>query len=264
MSSLTDFSAAGATGTVALDTGLLDIGPFIPMLQPARWQTPRGKDPMVLALRKESADPDAPRVAMSEEGGGEIAPGQESETESHPGAPASPGPESDSPPPSGGWAGMLVQVFAISLIAAGIALVALKTTGALAPAKTRVVTFDVLKYENAERAQAMKLMGRGGAGAVAPMLSYASKRLRAAIAEAAGPGTLVVLSQAVIQGQTRDITDQVLSELGLPTHVPTSSAIKAASLVPRTMLPPVSAGSGSPLSRLIESGKPAKRKSIVP
>ena len=256
----------GAAGTAALDTGPLDIGPFLPTLEPKRAaiRTPPERDVMASALRKESPDPDASLMSMSAEGDGGPALGQGSEPESPRGAPGNPSPESDSPPPPGGWAGMLVQVFAISLIAAGVALVALKVTGLLAPAQARVVTFDVLKYENAERAQAMKLMGRGGAGAVAPMLSYVSKRLRAAIADAAGPGTLVVLSQAVIQGQTRNITDQVLRELGLPTHVPTSSAVKAASLTSSTTLPPVSAGSESPLSRLIKSGERAKNRSIVP
>ena len=170
----------------------------------------------------------------------------------------------ESPEPSGGWVGMLVQVLAIAVLASGITLVALKYSGLLSPPAVRVVTFDVLKYENAERAQAMKLMGESGAGAVAPMLSYVSKRLRVAIRAAAGPGTLVVLSQAVVQGQTRDITDQVLQELGLPTKVPTSSPVKTSSLAPATGLPAVTGSANSPLTRLLRATPSHQAGSIVP
>lgn len=214
---------------------------------------------MARALRKESPDPDVRAEAIEPEAapleGGEAA-------ESGSGEAASP----DSGPPEGstGWGSILIQVLAIAVVAAGITLVALKTSGLLTRPQVRVVTFDVLKYENAERAQAMKLMGQGGAGAVAPMLSYVSKRLHAAIEHAAGRGTLVVLSQAVVQGQTRDITDQVLKELGLPTKVPTTTAVKPPALGPSTMAPPVTASPSSPLSQMIRSGADVKSQSIVP
>lgn len=162
------------------------------------------------------------------------------------------------------WTGIIVQVLAIALISSGITLAALKLTGALAPAPLRVVTFDVLKYQNAERAAAMQLMGENGAGAVAPMLSYTSKRLRAAVQAAAGPSTLVVLSQAIVQGATRDVTDQVLKELGLPTKVPTADPVKTADAVAGTVLPPIEPSAASPLARLIKDGEQAKNTSIVP
>ena len=214
---------------------------------------------MVRALRKESTDPDMraeaiePEAAPPESGGADESGSSEA---------VSP----DSGPPEGpaGWVGILIQVLAIAVVAAGITLVALKVSGLLTRPQVRVVTFDVLKYENAERAQAMKLMGQGGAGAVAPMLSYVSKRLRTAIEHAAGPGTLVVLSQAVVQGQTRDITDQVLKELGLPTKVPTATAVKSPAIGPSTIAPPVTANPNSPLSQLLRSGAHVKSQSIVP
>lgn len=220
------------------------------------------QDVMVLALRKESTDPDV----HAAEAHSEATPPESGEAEESPqGEDTSPD-SGPSPPPdaSAGWAGILIQVLAVAIVSAGITLVALKMSGLLTPPQVRVVTFDVLKYENAERAQAMKLMGQGGAGAVAPMLSYVSKRLNTAIEQAAGPGTLVVLSQAVVQGQTRDITDQVLKELGLPTKVPTATAVKSPSIGPSTMAAPVSANPNSPLSRMIDSRSHAKGQSIVP
>jgi len=226
-----------------------------------RAQAPVEQDVMVLALRKESTDPNVHAAEVHSE----ATPPESGEEESPQGEDTSPDSGSLPPPDAlAGWAGILIQVLAIAVVAAGIALVALKMTGLLTAPQVRVVTFDVLKYENAERAQAMKLMGQGGAGAVAPMLSYVSKRLHTAIQKAAGPGTLVVLSQAVIQGQTRDITDQVLKELGLPTKAPTATAVKTPAIGSATMAPPVSANPGSPLSRLINSGSHKKMPSIVP
>lgn len=95
--------------------------------------------------------------------------------------------------------------------------------GATAP--PRVVTFDVIKYINAERAIASKFLGKnaGNSNAV-EVLSDLPKRTRDAIAQAAGPGTLVVVRQFVVQGQAQDITDKVLRELSLPTQVPTADA----------------------------------------
>lgn len=220
-----------------------------------RRQVRRGEDVMVRALRHESH---ASGEAAAPAGGSTLAGPEAKEPSGAAGGPP------ESPEPPGGWAGMLVQVLAIAVLASSITLVALKFGGLLSPPAVRVVTFDVLKYENAERAQAMKLMGESGAGAVAPMLSYVSKRLRVAIQAAAGPGTLVVLSQAVVQGQTRDITDQVLQELGLPTKVPTSSPVKASSLVPGTGLPPVTGSANSPLTRLLRAAPSHNASSIVP
>lgn len=215
--------------------------------------TKRGVDVMMNALRQESHNAEASAdVGRKSDGGGLHEPAGET------GGPAEP------QEPSGGWTGMLIQILAIAVLAAGITLVALKYSGLLNRPAVKVVTFDVLKYENAERAQAMKLMGQSGAAAVAPMLSYVSKRLSLAIRTAAGPGTLVVLSQAVVQGQTRDITNQVLQELGLPTKVPTSSPIKASSLVPATSLPQLTGNPHSPLAQLLESGHAHKPQSIVP
>ncbi|MGC8519378.1 MAG: hypothetical protein ACP5P4_12790 [Steroidobacteraceae bacterium] len=261
-----NFNAGSEQSTV--ETGMLSIE-LVPqggsLLAPAarRGRENRVEDSLIrYALRKESVDPVKSEAASGADGDPVSAEKEEpAATDTTSGM----GPGRSSPPEStSGWGVLVAQVLAIALVASCITLLALKFSGLLKPAQMRVVTFDVLKYENAERAAAMKLMGQGGRGSVAPMLSYVSKRLRTAIRRAAGPDTLVVLSQAVVQGQTRDITDQVLKELGLPTNVPTAAPIRPAVIAPRTITPPIKGNSDSPLSRLVNSGAHTKPPSIVP
>lgn len=88
-----------------------------------------------------------------------------------------------------------------------------------------VVTFDVLKFTNAQRAIASTFLKPDADISKAnEVLLKLPERTREVIAEVAGSGTLVVIKQAVVQGQTTDITDEVLKQLGLPTNVPTSDA----------------------------------------
>ena len=267
MSSITTIDGVGSVedgiGNAGIDTGLLPIEVGSPDASPRRARPQRA--PYV--LRKESVEPN--KSETTGQAHSDVVESPES-LESGPDPLVTEttreGAEPPAPPDSGGsgWAPLVAQVLAIALVSACITLLALKFSGLLRPAQVRVVTFDVLKYENAERAASMKLMGQGGSGAVAPMLSYVSKRLRSAIRQAAGPGTLVVLSQAVVQGQTRDITDQVLKDLGLPTNVPTAAAIKPVAVAPSTVAPPIKTNAGSPLSRLINAGAHTKAPSIVP
>jgi hypothetical protein len=84
-----------------------------------------------------------------------------------------------------------------------------------------VVTFDIIKYANAQRAVASKFLGKEGAQEAAPILMEVSKKTRETIESVAGPGTIIVVRQAVVYGAYRDITDDVLIQLGLPTDVPT-------------------------------------------
>lgn len=86
-----------------------------------------------------------------------------------------------------------------------------------------VVSFDVIKYTNAQRAVASSFL-RPGADVSAPneLLLNLPERTREAIRAVAGPGALVVVKQAVVQGQTVDVTDEVLKRLGLPVNVPTA------------------------------------------
>lgn len=100
-----------------------------------------------------------------------------------------------------------------------------------------VVSFDVMQYANAQRAVASAFLKKNAdvSNANETLLGL-SDRTRKAIEEVAGPGTLVVLKQAVVQGQTRDITEEVLKRLGLPTNAPTSDATAYILDVAPTML----------------------------
>ena len=100
-----------------------------------------------------------------------------------------------------------------------------------------VVTFDVVKYTNAQRAVASTFLNpRGEVAQANELLLDLSKRTREAIQDVAGPGTLVVVHQVVVQGHARDITDDVLKKLGLPTDVPTADATRYALDVAPTMV----------------------------
>lgn len=84
-----------------------------------------------------------------------------------------------------------------------------------------VVTFDIIRYGNAQRAFAAKLKFLSNTdGQDAATLMDLSKKTRASIAKIAGNST-VILKQAVVQGDVPDITEDVLKDLGLPTNAPT-------------------------------------------
>lgn len=84
-----------------------------------------------------------------------------------------------------------------------------------------VVTFDTVKYTNATRAVASQFLKNDAGGEPAAILLNLPERVRASIGKIAGPGTVVMLKQTVVQGAVEDITDAVLKDLGLPTNVPT-------------------------------------------
>lgn len=90
-----------------------------------------------------------------------------------------------------------------------------------------VVTFDIVKFTNSQRAVASAFLKSNADGSGAnELLTNLSERTRKAIRSVAGDGTVVMVRQTVVQGTTRDITDDVLKELGLPTDVPTSDAVR--------------------------------------
>ena len=133
------------------------------------------------------------------------------------------------------------------LLAPFLALTALLTIGAtlllvrfLPSAVTQpsvsIVTFDVIKFTNAQRAVASAFVSPNADQVRAnELLLNLSERTRAAISDVAGAGTLVVVQQAVVQGATRDITTEVLKKLGLPTNVPTADATRYSLDVAPTM-----------------------------
>lgn len=85
-----------------------------------------------------------------------------------------------------------------------------------------VLTFDPVKYGNAQRAVAASLMGASGGDVddQVTLFRQSSAKLRATIQAISG-NALVVVKQTVVSGDIEDITDKVLTELGLPTEVPT-------------------------------------------
>lgn len=100
----------------------------------------------------------------------------------------------------------------------------------LAPTYTEapaIVTFDVVQYMNAQRAVASAfLQPEHDKQAINELLTNLSERTRDAILEEAGPGTIVLLKQTVVQGQFKDITVPVLTKLKLPVkEVPTSDGV---------------------------------------
>jgi hypothetical protein len=88
----------------------------------------------------------------------------------------------------------------------------------------QVVTFDAIRFTNAQRQVASKFMLKGApsdaAGVDNAILLNQSSRVEAVVREVAGAGTIVLVKQAVVDSQYHDITDEVLTRLGLPTNVP--------------------------------------------
>ena len=151
-------------------------------------------------------------------------------------------PASDSPAGDAGAAGasagpefgaLLPFLLGTALVTATLVLVVVRFTSAASP---RVVVFDIIKYTNAQRAVASKFLGGKNSEEAAPLLIEVGKRTRATITEVAGPGTLVVIRQSILQGEGRDITDEVLKKLGLPTDVPTADPARYAMDVAPTLL----------------------------
>lgn len=122
------------------------------------------------------------------------------------------------------------------LVAVVLVVALLRWAPVLSPTPVDVVSFDVIKYTNSQRAVASAFL-RPGAETVEAneLLLNLPARTRQAIQDKAGPGTLVVIKQAVVQGQVRDITDEVLTALGMPLNVPTSDATAFALDVAPTM-----------------------------
>lgn len=162
--------------------------------------------------------------------------------------------------PSGGtdWAALVPQLLGAALLAATLVLVVLRYSALGAPS---VVVFDVIKYANSQRAVASKfVIGKDAVDEAAPLLLDVSQRTRDVIREVAGANTLVVIRQAVVQGEMRDITDEVLERLGMPVDVPTTDPTKYVLDIAPTML-----GTGPRLDAITVSPRPApKEEDVLP
>jgi len=98
------------------------------------------------------------------------------------------------------------------------------------------VTFDIVKFSNAQRAVASAFLKKSDVAQANDLLLGLSDRTRKAITDIAGPNTIVLVKESVAQGVSRDITDDVLKKLGLPVNVPTSDAAAYTLDVAPTML----------------------------
>lgn len=145
-------------------------------------------------------------------------------------------------PPEGLLASYWVEFFTTVLVTAALVLGVMHFSGTFrvtSPGSLTVVTFDVVKYANATRAVASNFLKQDAQAATADagtLLLNLPERTREVIARIAGPGTLVMVKQGVVQGQSTDITDEVLKTLGLPTNVPTQDNAAYALDVAPTML----------------------------
>jgi hypothetical protein len=106
----------------------------------------------------------------------------------------------------------------------------------LPTSNVNAVTFDIVKFSNAQRAVASAFLKKTDVAQANDLLLGLSERTRKAITEIAGPNTVVLVKESVAQGVDRDITDAVLKKLGLPVNVPTSDAAAYTLDVAPTML----------------------------
>lgn len=125
-----------------------------------------------------------------------------------------------------------------ALISAVLVLGVLKLSGNMGGSgSVNVAVFDVVKFANAQRALASRFIGRTeNAAEGGTLLLQLGAKTNAAIEKAAGPGTLVLVKQGVVSTGQVDITDKVLTDLGLPTDVPTAEPMKYLNEVAPTML----------------------------
>lgn len=124
---------------------------------------------------------------------------------------------------------LLPYLVVTALVSATLVLAIVKFTGqGMGSAqKLNAVVFDIVKLANAQRAIASAMVKNDDAAAEsAQLLRDVSKRTRQAIVKIAGPSTLVLIKQGVVSPEMKDITDDVLKELGLPTKgVPTQDTM---------------------------------------
>jgi hypothetical protein len=152
---------------------------------------------------------------------------------------------------------LLPYLAVTALVAATLVLGVLKVTGMTDASRPRVnaVVFDIIRLSNAQRAVASSMIKQDEASVEsAQLLLDVSKRTRDAIAKAAGPGTLVLVKQAVVSQGLPDITEEVLKELGLPYKVPTQDPMGYLTEVAPTYLSMMRQQEQKPTSAAVPSG----------
>ncbi len=114
-----------------------------------------------------------------------------------------------------------LSAFTSAVGTAALLLLAAKYNAPFVPQMSppSIVAFDVTRLANAQRALAAGLLGQDSDALLS--LSRIGRESEVAIREIAGPDTVVLVKQAIVTGEVLDITDAVLTRLGLPTNVPT-------------------------------------------
>lgn len=118
----------------------------------------------------------------------------------------------------------LLNIVGLSILSALIVIGTMLYNNGAASIHGDVVTFDVTRLANAQRAVAAGLLTDKDDTLIT--LARLSKETENLIAEAAREGTIILVKQAVVAGSIPDITDKVLERLGLPTNVPTVDPLK--------------------------------------
>ncbi|MHB1666125.1 TrbI F-type domain-containing protein [Thiomonas sp.] len=106
--------------------------------------------------------------------------------------------------------------------------------GVLSVGQPKIVTFDVTKLINAERAVAGGLLGKTKNENASIVLARVSSLVRRTITQEAGPGTIVLVKQGVVSKNVPDITDSVLAQLGLPAKATTATPMRYATQIAPT------------------------------
>lgn len=118
------------------------------------------------------------------------------------------------------------RVTAAAIVAVASVFAAFQFFGGAGPVlvgSPAIVVFDPVKLANAERAVASQFLNKNAdVGQTGVLLAKVRAETESAIREVAGGGALILVKQAVVLNQYPDITDKVLTKLGLPTDVPTT------------------------------------------
>lgn len=120
----------------------------------------------------------------------------------------------------------LCFIFAVAITLLVVRYVPMGVGGAASagPGLSTIYVFDVVKFTNAQRKVASSLLRKEpGAEEAGLILLNVSKMTRQTIEEITGPDATILIKQSVIQGRYVDITEQVMTKLGLPLDVPTAS-----------------------------------------
>lgn len=160
---------------------------------------------------------------------------------------------------------LLPYLLVTALTAASLVLGVLRMTHVIGGASSdprHMVSFDIVKYANAQRAIASAYM-KDSNNDNSTLLLNLSEKTRASIGKLSG-GNLVILKQAIVQGSVPDITDAVLKDLGLPTDVPTQDPAAYTLDVAPTMLTLQGPPKEVQGRRAEGAGKDAGSQSVLP